>query len=298
VPVQPAGRKIPFFCVHAAGGNVLFYRDLAKRLGNDQPFYGLQAVGMDHKNPRHKSVEEMAEYYIQEIRSLQPEGPYLLGASSYGGWIILEMANQIVAAGETVGFLALFDTHGPGYPEYRPGTTRYHRKLYQFAQTLEHHLGSLWMLEGRDRWSYMLEKASKARRQFRRRGLPRLKSLSRQAIQRVAAGFSLRPKTPGSLPESLRRTESNIVQAVRGYLPKKYPQKVTLFRATHQPYGIHADPYMGWDKVVTGEIEVHEVPGYHGDIVVEPRVRFLTDVLKECLEKAQSSPAITSSRRL
>ena len=63
VPIQPNGSRTPFFCVHAGGGNVLFYKDLAHHLGSDQPFYGLQAQGIDSKLPRHTSVEEMAQRF-------------------------------------------------------------------------------------------------------------------------------------------------------------------------------------------------------------------------------------------
>jgi amino acid adenylation domain-containing protein len=56
VPIQPNGSRPPFFCVHAHGGNVLNFKDLARHLGPDQPFYGLQAQGLDGSRPRHGSV--------------------------------------------------------------------------------------------------------------------------------------------------------------------------------------------------------------------------------------------------
>ena len=85
VAIQPHGSKPIFFCVHAKGGNVLFYRDLAKHLGTDQPFYGLQARRLGGRQLGHGTVEEMAEYYINEIRKIQPHGPYFVGGSSFGG---------------------------------------------------------------------------------------------------------------------------------------------------------------------------------------------------------------------
>ena len=97
VPIQPDGTKPPFYCVHAAGGNVLTYFDLARHLGPDQPVYGLQARGLDGKQPPHNCLEEMARDYIAEIRQLQPEGPYYLGGTSWGGMIAFEIAQQLVA---------------------------------------------------------------------------------------------------------------------------------------------------------------------------------------------------------
>src|SRR5262249_31022115 len=60
VAVQPKGSRPPFFCVHGAGGNVIYYVDLARHLGVDQPFYGLQSQGLDGKTPFLTSIEEMA----------------------------------------------------------------------------------------------------------------------------------------------------------------------------------------------------------------------------------------------
>jgi amino acid adenylation domain-containing protein len=110
VPIQTSGAKPPFFCIHGIGGNVLGFYELARYLGPDQPFYGVQAQGLDGTKPPHTRVEEMAAHYVKEIRSVQPEGPYFLGGLSFGGAVALEMARQLQTEGQHVGLLALFDT--------------------------------------------------------------------------------------------------------------------------------------------------------------------------------------------
>ncbi|MEP6911124.1 MAG: amino acid adenylation domain-containing protein, partial [bacterium] len=85
VAIQPGGRRQPFFCVHAVGGNVLEYHDLARHLGPDQPFYGLQSQGLDGKNAPLNQIDEMATLYIKELRAVQPDGPYMIGGRSFGG---------------------------------------------------------------------------------------------------------------------------------------------------------------------------------------------------------------------
>lgn len=110
VPIQTAGTKPPFFCVHGIGGNVLGFYDLSRSLGPAQPFYGLQAQGLDGKIPPHTRVEDMAALYAKEVRNLQPQGPYFLGGLSFGGILAIEMARQLRARGQEVGLLALFDT--------------------------------------------------------------------------------------------------------------------------------------------------------------------------------------------
>ena len=91
VPIQPHGTRTPFFCVHAVGGNVLSYAELARRLGTDQPFYGLQSQGIDGRLPPLESLPEMAALYVQAVRTVQPHGPYRLGGWSMGGVIAYEM---------------------------------------------------------------------------------------------------------------------------------------------------------------------------------------------------------------
>src|SRR6185503_500362 len=113
VPIQPQGSERPFFCVHAVSGNVLCYRALARRLGAQQPFYALQARGLDDEQEPQTQVEAMAADYLEAVRTIQSHGPYLLGGWSMGGLIALEMARQLQAQGEEVRLLALFDTKAP-----------------------------------------------------------------------------------------------------------------------------------------------------------------------------------------
>jgi amino acid adenylation domain-containing protein len=115
VPVQRAGEGRPFFCLPGMGGNVNQVLALAKAMGSDRPFYGLQCLGLDGNAEPHKSVEEMAEHYIRCIRTIQPEGPYLLGGHSLGGKVALEMVRRLEASGEPAGLLALFDSAAPPY---------------------------------------------------------------------------------------------------------------------------------------------------------------------------------------
>jgi aspartate racemase len=128
VAIQPDGSRVPFFCVHGVGGNVLGFRDLARHLGNDQPFYALQPQGLDGQRPCLTSVPEMADRYIREIRRVQPEGPYRIGGYSFGGLVAYEMAQQLRAQEQEVSLLALFDTY-PGKMESRASQMRNLSKL-------------------------------------------------------------------------------------------------------------------------------------------------------------------------
>lgn len=114
--VQPAGRKIPFFCIHGDDGHAL----LARHLGAEQPFYGLTR-NLDPKIIRGGSIEKLAEHYLEDIRRVQRRGPYCLGGHSFGAVIAFEIACQLRAAGEQVAFLALLDPAHPGDNAHRAG---------------------------------------------------------------------------------------------------------------------------------------------------------------------------------
>src|SRR5207237_8666933 len=77
VPIQPRGSRPPFFCVHAVGGNVLEYYDLARHLPSDQPFYGLQSRGVNEHEAPHERIDEMAAHYLKALRQFQWQGSYI-----------------------------------------------------------------------------------------------------------------------------------------------------------------------------------------------------------------------------
>jgi thioesterase domain-containing protein len=109
--------QTPLFLVHALGGGVDYMVDLAPFINPDIPIYGLQATGFAPGEEPLKTIEEMAELYVEGIRQVQPQGPYQLAGWSSGGTIAYEMARRLMEMGEQVGFLGLLDTN---YSE--PGT--------------------------------------------------------------------------------------------------------------------------------------------------------------------------------
>ncbi len=113
IAIQSQGDKTPFFAVHPIGGNVLCYADLARYLGTEQPFYGLQALGLNETEKPLSSIKEMAMVYIEAIQTIQASGPYYLGGWSMGGVIAFEIAQQLSAQGQTVALLALIDSYSP-----------------------------------------------------------------------------------------------------------------------------------------------------------------------------------------
>ena len=127
IAIQPSGTAMPIFMVPGVGGNVLVFAQLARLLGLDQPFYGLQARGLDGKETPFTSVPEMARHYIAEIRTVRPHGPYVVLGICTGGLIAYEMAQQLLEQGETA-TLVMMDTWHP--TSYRPHRYQWPMKLW------------------------------------------------------------------------------------------------------------------------------------------------------------------------
>lgn len=111
--INKKGNKTPIFCTPPVGGYSLGYNDLSKILGNDQPFYGFVARGLDGTDEPYKSVEETALSYIKEIKKIDPNGPYIIGGYSFGAKVAYEIAFQLEKEGYEINRLFIFDSPSP-----------------------------------------------------------------------------------------------------------------------------------------------------------------------------------------
>jgi thioesterase domain-containing protein len=255
VAIQPGGSQPPFFCVHAHGGNVVGFRDLADHLGRDQPFYGLQARGLDGQAPGCSRLEEMAAFYLQELRTLQPQGPYYLGGYCFGGHVAFEMAHQLHAQGEPVALLALIGIEAPSAAKQVP-----------MIQALRWHLENLKPLGVGGKLRYVRVRA--------------LRKLWHGAVHLWPWGRQ------GALPPAGRALGRYHTQLSRAYAPRLYRGRLTLFRAVDDR-SIYAPDY-GWGRWTTGGVEIHEVPGENETLLHEPSVCVLAQRLRACMERAQA----------
>jgi thioesterase domain-containing protein len=282
VPIQPLGVRMPLFCVHALGGEVLSYYRLARELGTDQPVYGLQARPIDAETGWNEapetSIEELAAEYLDAVRDLQPAGPYFLAGYSFGGIVAFEMARQLTAAGDKVALLAILDQPvSPGDEDAEVDTAAI------IAEMLRHQARN----EGR---TLDLDAGEL-------RGLPLDGQLARGleiagGLEAFGPGFDLPMLRDLALGWSSRAT------AVERYRVSTYRGRITLLRASHvdrailqeldaERRRIFEDPTLGWGAVAAGGVEVHSVPGSHQTIVEAPHVETLAEVLGMCIARAE-----------
>ena len=283
VAIQPHGAPPPLFCAHPVASNVLVYRDLARRLAPDQPVYGLQPKGLDGSTP-YTRIEDMAALYVGALRTVQPRGPYRVAGASFGGVVAFEIAQQLVAQGEHVSLLGLIDTPRPGWSRYAPTLPRWRRRLYVEMYRITQHARNLRVSSPRDRRRYLLETGRAALlRAGRRLGIRPAGVPPEHVAAIVGLNGALRDLEAHEQIQVLLRVFRANRAALRAYVPRVYPGRLTLFRARRQGFGTQRDPTLGWAPLVAGGIDIREIPGDHGSCCREPDVEGLVEQLRQCL---------------
>jgi acyl transferase domain-containing protein/thioesterase domain-containing protein len=271
------GPKRPFFLVAGMFGNVLNLRHLAHLLGNDRPFYGLQARGLFGDAAPHTTIEEAAADCLAEIRQIQPAGPYLLGGFSGGGLTAWEIGRQLREMGEEVALMVLLDTPMP----VRPTLTKPDKAMIKLAELRKG--GPKFLAEwARRRIEWERSRRAKAANEPD----PTVPSFHNAAIEaafRHAVGiYQLAPWQDGRvvlyrppLDRHWKVTGGNWVSAGREY--------------------VFADNL--WTPYAPA-LEVVEVPGDHDSMVLEPNVRVLAARMRSAIVAAETNPTPTIDRQV
>lgn len=268
VPIQTKGSRPPFFCVHGGGGNVLIYRALSTYLGDDQPFYGLQSQGLDGHRPLLTRVEDMAALYIRELQRVQPHGPYFLGGYCMGGTVALEMAQQLMARGEKIAALALFDT--ANWAAIR--RNGFLEKMVYQTERLVFHLRNFGLLDYRRKVEFIKDKLNVLS--------------SRKDVWR--GWFTKRFGRHSEFALLARIWELND-QAILDYKPSFYAGTLTDFRPMRQ-YSQYRGAPMDWSKVVRTH-EIVTLPVFPAGMLVEPFVQDLARALRKSMDANIDAPA-------
>jgi len=201
----------------------------------------------------------MATQYVEEIRKLQPEGPYFLGGHSYGGMIVFEMAQQLQRQGQNVALLAMLDAPGPNF-EHKHTTDYYRQALTQHSLS--------------DRLVYITDGL-----------IRRFKYHTNQFLRYMAALWFKQIERPLSDDLRLTRIIEFNTRAIETYEPQVYPGKLTLLCGEV----LSADTELGWTHWAGDGVEMHFVPGNHDDFLYEPGVCAVAAQLASCLENARAN---------
>jgi amino acid adenylation domain-containing protein len=255
------GLKTPLFLIHPVGGHVYFYRDLAHHLGSEQPVYGIQAEGIDGEGEPLTRVEEMASHYIEVIRVRQPEGPYFIGGSSFGGTVAFEMAQQLKALGQKVALLTMIDTPGPGEKPTKKLETDEEILAYTLnvGANISVSLEALQKLEAEDQLHTFLQKQTKANQQM-------WPDFDMTQIRHFLDLFKIN------------------AQAMLNYKPQAtYQEQIIFFRAKEKDAYNAKTPERAWFDFAQKGLKVIEVPGNHFTMHSPPHVQVMAKQLRSYL---------------
>ena len=272
VPIQINGSRPPFFLVHGAGGNILIYRSLAQHLGKDQPVYGLQARGLDGKQMFHTRIEDMASHYIEEIKAVQPNGPYYIGGYCMGGTVALEMSQQFHAQGQKVALLILLETYNFSNMKIQS----IFNKAYYYIQKIEFHWRNFLLLSFKQKLTFIREKMKVAK--------GRSKVWFEIIAVKMSHTFNRNSKNNFTLAKLWK---TNDLAAIN-YVPKPFSASITQF-APIKVYALHRGPDLGWKRWAIGGLYIHRLPVYPAGMIVEPFVKILAEKIKACIDKAMEA---------
>jgi thioesterase domain-containing protein len=287
VPIQPLGCNPPLFFVHAHGGGAIAYYALAQQLGREQPFYGLEAPGLDGQREPLSEIPEMSSHYIGELRRIQPHGPYYLGGHSFGGLVAFEMARQLSKQGEEVAMLAILDTAAPV-----PGNTPF--DATDFLTTSDDATALVEM-------AGLIERVVRKDLGVSRTELSLLgpEEQLEYFLNKLKGVDFVSPDAESSLIRGFLGVHKASSQASRSYLSQAhvYPGSMTLFLSGEVTPGdfraldrkLRDDPTLGWSELAAGVIETHVVPGDHINMLNAPHVQSLALELAACIESASGA---------
>jgi thioesterase domain-containing protein/acyl carrier protein len=254
--IKPGGSHPPLFLI---GGGPL-QREMAELLGPDQPV--LSTLLQDYSGmPTPCEVKNIAAEHIRTIRSEQAKGPYLLGGWSKHGLTAYECARQLRQSGEQVPLVIMFDSECNSGSLSRSYVTLVLEKVRFTYESF------VCAVRSREVVPFLRERTGWLSQKLRRK--------------LIRAAHPISPSQPPRLDAHVVIAEA----AAQRYHPPPYAGDVLLIRAQLRPGGPMDDPAEGWDKIITGRLEIAEVPGDHRSMFRAPNVSILGSVVFRALDR-------------
>ena len=261
IQLKAGTSKPAVFITHGRGGSVLEFSHLLRHIQTDHPIYGLQAKGIDGLGEPFDRIEDLAQYFLDAIREMQPRGPYVLIGYSLGGLVVLEMAQRLSEIGERIALLAMLES----YPARRFLSMIQRIRLY--SHLLRKHASNAMQLPLREAISYILRPSERIE----------------HIAQDHAATPSERRPIRFSLTPVMQHVRDAGRQALDHYRPRFYPGKMHFVKAEISS-DFPDNPTAVWGDLAA-EFVVETVPGDHRGIITTHSER-LGSVLSRYLRGA------------
>jgi non-ribosomal peptide synthetase component F/thioesterase domain-containing protein/acyl carrier protein len=247
VVLKPGHGSPPVFFIHGVGGSVMELFSLCRKVTWTGPVIGIQARGLDGRDPPHDTVEAMTDEYFRAVKTRQPEGPYFLCGYSFGGLVAFELARRLSESGDEVAFVGLFATLPPG-----------------------HHFLRLWA------WaSYFCRRLAQ--------GVVALKDRPLRTWAGSSGGADTL-RAPAGAPPALRAVAANALSASTSYRPGTYAGELTIFDPSSRDFGLPSSAGL-WSRHASA-LRRHSLQGRHDDMLAGANAEAAADLLTRCLGAA------------
>ena len=282
--IRTTGSKPPLFLINALGTGMLAYKLLAKYLDPQIPIYGIRAIGMEDQRTPQNRIEQMAETYIKEMLTVQPEGPYFIAGVCTGGTVAYEMASILRSRGLEVAFLGLIDSTARPILSDSSDTSAKEVKKSLLSSLFDRYIKHNFIIRGSNNLLAVI-------------GDPKLKLKDKlsftsdmveqlyKQIERKLEIVTYKSDKQQPLPYKIRRSRvfDAGIEALSHYTPRAYEGgKVILIRANDNPAHVNHNHELGWDEFVT-DVEVYEMQCDQTTLLFEPHIRTLASNLNSSL---------------
>lgn len=253
---RPSQERSSLFLLPDGAGSLFSYISLPA-LPTGVAVYGLDSPFHNSPADYTLSFEEVASLYIDEIRNIQPRGPYMLGGWSLGGIHAYETTRQLIAQGETITSLTMIDSPCPGTLPPLPAPTL---NLLEKAGIFDGLSTSGGPITERTRLHFLA--SVRALENYTVKPLPADRSPSRVTVIWAQDGVLEGRK------ESKEEEEAWLANPTEGDAVADMnvaKQWLTGKRTSFGP--------CGWDKLTGAEVQCHVVGGNHFSVMFPPKVR-------------------------
>jgi amino acid adenylation domain-containing protein len=265
VTIRAGGNRPPLFWVPGGIGSVLAFRKVSSLLGPEQPVYGLE-FRLPQDDEPFEELTVRASHFVDQMRALQPTGPYFIAGFCSGALVAYELAQQLAAQNQKVAFLALIEGTHAKIAGARWDGIVHHAQHFGWRVRKVTRNGPVGFL----RW---------------------LSETVRSAAKSLPDGAPA-PAAPGSgkVMANLHRLEDALERVEDRYVPQPYSGDATLVigRDNYSFYGVSeaADPRLSWRRLIRGNVQIDTVPGDHLYMLLHPHVQPFAAQLRQRMDEA------------
>ena len=266
---EPADVR-PLFFGPTVSGQVTDYFHLSKLLQGVVPMYGLQMRGLRDGEEIHENLRDAAEFYIERMREVQPEGPYSLAGYSAGGTVCLAIAEALHEQGETTDLMLMLDAVPAGIDILSPFSSP--RRLWRLGCTIVDRVKELF--EGDHFFQDLTIRSKPVVQRLWAKIWP-----FADAPNLHVEDLFMRAGMSDLTPEESARMQAHLETTI-DFQPRCYPLNVVLVRSSHDPLQGPFEPDLGWKQAITGNVLVEIVPLRHYDFLNKNRIQFVAEIIE------------------